>query len=399
MTTARAATLPGRLVLLALATVLAASCGSDHRDPATPASKAAIVDASQLDPGNYPVVPRTITSQKPDITVGDLLQESIRMAEHVPLALDIDNRLVFNNAAHAITADYPPISIDNFNDKAPGLISGWESGGRHRSDTTLGLNVDITVLRFAKPEQAAAAGNFLVGLANPDYPDKGPLQIPGYPTAKAALTSLEWVKATYARDDYLYWLYIEDDLTVPDGPGALLDTAKLVLDKTIEAMRDYRPTPLDQLAGLAADPEDLLGRTLPPGKGQIWATEGLYGPHAALTLDDRPAATRRAFDEAGVDLVAHALSGVYRARDAAGAQRLTGAFVDELGDRYTSIDPPPGLATARCLQLKDEKNAAGAKFLCYLPYDHFVAEVFADQSQDLRQRLSAQYELLAYGHI
>ncbi|MGW3543367.1 DUF7373 family lipoprotein [Nocardia niigatensis] len=399
MTRARLATWSGRPAALALAVALAAGCGTDHHEPATPASRAAIVDAAQLDPGNYPVVPRTIQGHRPDITVGDLVQESIRMAEHVPLALDIDGRLVFNNSAHAITADYPPMSIDNFNERAPGLISGWESGGRHRSDTTLGLNVDITVLRFAKPEQATAAGKFLVGLASPDYPDKGPVQIPGYPTAKAALNSLESVKATYAQDNYLYWLHVEDDLTVPEGPGVLLDAAKVFLDKTIESMKDYRPTPPDQLSGLLADPDDLLSRTLPPGKGQIWATEGLYGPHAALTLDDRPAVTRRAFDENGVDLVAHALTGVYRTRDAVGAQRLTGTFVDELADRYKPIDPPPGLATARCLQLKDEKTSAGAKFMCYLPYNHYVAEVYADQSQDLRQRLSAQYYLLAYGHI
>ncbi|MTE13001.1 DUF7373 family lipoprotein [Nocardia aurantiaca] len=396
MTTARTRT---RSALLALAVVLAAACGSTPHEPAAPTSKAAIVDASQLDPGNYPVVPRTITTKKPDITVGDLLQESIRMAEHIPLALEIDDRLVYSNAAHAVTADYTPMSIDNFNDKAPGLIAGWESGGRHRVDSSLGLNVDLTVLRFTKPEQAAAAGDFLVGLADPEYPDKGPLRIPGYPTAKAALTSLESVKAGYAQGDYLYWLHLEDDLTVPDGPGALLDMAKRVLDKAIDSMRDYQPTPLDQLAGIAADPDDLLGRTLPPGKGQIWAIEGLYGPHAALALDDRPAVSRRAFDEDGVDLVAHALSGVYRTRDSAAAQRLIGTFVDELSDRYKPVDAPPGLATARCLQLKDEKNAVAAKFMCYLPYERYVAEVYADQSQDLRQRLSAQYELLAYGHI
>ncbi|MFJ9743994.1 hypothetical protein, partial [Streptomyces sp. NPDC101166] len=121
--------------------------------------------------------------------------------------------------------------------------------------------------------------------------------------------------------------------------------------------------------------------------------------HAALSHDDRPVASRRAYADAGIDVMASSLSNIYRTKDDAAAQRFIAAFVDELLDRYKPVDPPPGLATARCLQLKDVKYAIGAKFMCYLPYQRYVAEVSADQSQDLRQRLSAQYKLLAYGHI
>ncbi|MEV0463238.1 hypothetical protein AB0I30_15720 [Nocardia tengchongensis] len=399
MRIARSRTRPGRILALALTAVLAGACGSGPSEPAAPASQAATVDVSQLDPGNYPVVPRAVTNKKPDITVGDVIQESIRLAEHTPIPLEVDDRLVFGGNGRAITADYPPMGIDGFNDRAPGLVAGWQTNGRHRSDISLGLNVHLSVLRFATPAQAVTAADFLLGQTNPEYPDKGPLQIPGYPAAKATLTSLDWVRVYRAQGEYLYWLTIEDDLTVPDGPGFLLDVAKRVLDKAIESVRDYHPTPRDQLAGLLADPDDLLGRTLPAGKGQIRATEGLYGPHGALTLDDRPAVSRVVFADTGVDLVASSLSNIYRTRDDASAQRFTAAFGDELLDRYRPIDPPPGLATARCLQLKDVKYAIGAKFMCYLPYHRYVAEVSADQSQDLRQRLSAQYELLAHGHI
>lgn len=388
-----------RLLALTVAAVLAGGCGSGPTDSAAPASPAATVDVSQLDPGNYPVVPRTITTMKPDISVGDVVQEAIRLGEHVPLPLEIDERLGYGSGGSAITADYPPMGIDGFNDRAPGLVAGWQTGGRHRYDVSLGLNVHLTVLRFGKPAQAATAADFLASQASPEYPDKGPVQIPGYPAARAALTSLEWVRALYPQGEYLYWLHVEDDLTVPDGPGFLIDVAKRMLDKAIESMRDYRPTPPEQLAGLLSDPDDLLSRVLPAGKGQVRASEGLYGPHAALTHDDRPAASRRAYADAGIDLMASSLSNVYRTKDDAAAQRFTAAFADELLDRYKPVDPPPGLATARCMQLKDVKYAIGSRFLCYLPYRRYVAEVYADQSQDLRQRLSAQYQLLAYGHI
>ncbi|MGW4247426.1 DUF7373 family lipoprotein, partial [Nocardia sp. NPDC004722] len=344
-------------------------------------------------------VPRAIAGQQPDISVGDLLQESIRMADRLPLALDVDNRLVYGAGGNAVTADYPMLGIDKFDDLTPGLIAGWQSGGRHRRDTAMGLGLHLTVLRFGTPEQAASAANrLMVAGQDPQSPDKGPVTLPGYPDAKSRLNSLESLRTFVTRGDYLYFVYATDMLTVPDGPGSLIDGTKKLLDRAIDAMKDFRPTPVDQLAGLASDPEDLLSRTLPPGKDQIWAIEGVYTPHAALSTDDRPATSKAAFDSAGVDLVAHALSGVYRTRDAAGAQRLTGAFVDELLDRYKPIDPPPGLPTARCLQAKND-DALGGKYLCYLPYDRYMAEVTAEQSQDLRQRLSAQYELLAYGHI
>ncbi|MFE5287337.1 hypothetical protein ACFRAQ_20430 [Nocardia sp. NPDC056611] len=388
-----------RLLALTAAAALAGGCGSGPTDPAAPASPAATVDVSQLDPGNYPVVPRQITTMKPDISVGDVVQEAIRLGEHVPLPLEIDERLGYGSGGSAITADYPPMGIDGFNDRAPGLVAGWQTGGRHRYDVSLGLNVHLTVLRFGKPAQAATAADFLASQASPEYPDKGPVQIPGYPAARAALTSLEWVRALYPQGEYLYWLHVEDDLTVPDGPAFLMDVAKRMLDKATESMRDYRPTPPDQLAGLLSDPDDLLSRVLPAGKGQVRASEGLYGPHAALTHDDRPAASRRAYADAGIDVMASSLSNIYRTKDDAAAQRFIAAFADELLDRYKPVDPPPGLATARCLQLKDVKYAIGAKFMCYLPYQRYVAEVYADQSQDLRQRLSAQYQLLAYGHI
>ncbi|MFE3194638.1 hypothetical protein ACFXHA_36920 [Nocardia sp. NPDC059240] len=397
MSLPRARSVCSRILVLACVIGLTA-CGSGDHPPAARAPKVAIVDVAQLDPGNYPVVPREITGQQPDITVGDLLQESIRMAEHLPLAMDVDDRLVYGHGGNAVTPDYPVLGVDKFTDWTPGLIAGWQTGGRHRQDVTLGLGLDLTVLRFAKPEQAVSAANHLVGDQNPQYPDKGPVTVPGYPAAKSRLTNLDSVKTFVTQGNYLYWVYASDPLTVPDGPGSLIDATKKLLDRAIDSMKDFQPTPIDQLAGLATDPEDLLSRTLAPGQGQIWAIEGLYTPHAALSTDDRPAATKAAFDSAGVDLVAHALSGVYRARDAAAAQRLTGAFVDELLDRYKPIDPPPGLPTARCLQAKDD-DALGGKYLCYLPYDRYMAEVTADQSQDLRQRLSAQYELLAYGHI
>ncbi|MEC3954516.1 hypothetical protein VMT65_15850 [Nocardia sp. CDC153] len=356
------------------------------------------MDVSQLDPGNYPVVPRQIANRTADITVGDLIQESIRIAEHMPLPVEVDDRLIYGQGGHAITADYPPMGVDDFNDRAPGLIAGWETGGRHRSDYSLGLSVDLTVMRFTTSAQASAAVDFLVGDHDPQYPDRGPVTVAGYPGAKSVLTYSESVKTLFAQDNYVYWLFTSDDLTVPEGPGLLLDTTRKVLDHTVDSMKGFQPTPVDKLAGLATDPDELLGRTLPAGKGQIWATEGLYPPHAALGVDDRPAATKRAFDEAGVDVVAHALSGLYRAKDAAAAQHLTGAFIDQLTDRYKPIDPPPGLPTARCLQTRDD-DAVGARFVCYLPYERYLAEVSADQSQDLRQRVSAQYELLAYGHI
>ncbi|WP_280180565.1 DUF7373 family lipoprotein, partial [Nocardia farcinica] len=64
------------------------------------------------------------------------LQESIRLAEHVPLLMDINSKLVFGrgyNTAH-LTAQHPPQASggvsyqENYNERQPRQIAGWRTG-------------------------------------------------------------------------------------------------------------------------------------------------------------------------------------------------------------------------------------------------------------------------------
>ncbi|MET8871098.1 hypothetical protein [Nocardia sp. NPDC004604] len=391
------------VLCFAIATALAmtAACGGSA-DPA-PA-----VDVSKLAPGNYPTTPRDIDKQRTAET--GAVQESIRLAEFVPLMMDLDSRLVYNERPfylHPFTPQNPPRngwlggSVDNFDAAAPGLVAGWTASGHRRKDNSLGLNIDLTLLRFSNNAQANAAMNVFSDEKNGTYPRKGPLSIPAYPNAKSALSEFDAVQTWIAHDDYLLYTYVGNYLATPKDPAPLIDFTEKLLDKQFDLLKGYTPTPSDKVAQEPADIDGLVARTLPnqPAAGYADIT-GAYTPHAALHLEERPDISKRAFDDAKVDLIAHSDSSIYRTAGPAAASRLTASFLDQLTGLFEPTDSPPGLPTAKCSKKLDNdatKSRNLVEFICYLTYDRYVAAITADQRQDLDQKLAAQYELLAFG--
>lgn len=381
-----------RVVIAALViAMITTACGTD-RD-----GSAATVDESKLDWGNYSIVPRDMT------TVATLesgaIQESIRLAEYVPLPIEIDSRLVLGGSSHPRTAQSPP-GVTGFPRGTPGLVSGWSTRADERDlDTisSLALYMDLDIARFDTRDNAARAMNILADDVDPEYPHKGALTIPGYDTARAVLTYFDSVNVWVAHDNYVIWLWVSDRIAAPEGPAPLIDLAKRALDKQLEMLQGYRPTPADQIATVQPDIDGLLGHTLPDERDLIQPSTGIYSARAALHHQIDPARSQRAFADAGVDLVASDLDTLYRASDPEAASRLAANFVDELSKVYLRIDSPPGLPTAQCLHRKDDESGSSAKYICYLTYDRYVAEVLADQPQDLYQRVSAQYKLLTHG--
>ncbi|WP_327095513.1 hypothetical protein OIE68_36835 [Nocardia vinacea] len=390
------------LLCLAIAAALATTAACGGSDDPAPA-----VDVSKLEAGNYPTTPRDIDKQR--TTETGAVQESIRLAEFVPLMMDLDSRMIYNHRPfylHPFTPQNPPRngwlggSVDNFAAAAPGLVAGWTTSGHRRKDSSLGLNIDLTLLRFSNNAQAKTAMDVFSDEKNDKYPGKGPLSIPGYPNAKSTLSQYDAVKTWIARDDYLLYTYVGNSLATPPDPAPLIDFTKMLFDKQFELLKGYTPTPSDKVAQEPADIDGLVARTLAnqPAEGYADIT-GAYTPHAALHLEERPDITKRAFDDAEVDLIAHSESSIYRTADPAAANRLTASFLDQLTGLFEPTDSPPGLPTAKCskkLENDATKSRNLVEFICYLTYDRYVATITANQRQDLDQKLAAQYKLLAF---
>ncbi|MFI6871659.1 hypothetical protein [Nocardia sp. NPDC050406] len=379
-----------RVAVTALAiTLLAAGCGSD-REPA-----AASVDEKALNWGNYPTVPRDMAALA-DAESG-AVQESIRLAEHVPLPMEIDSRLTARQSASALTPSSLP-NVKGFASGAPGLVAGWQTFAQRGSDAALGLDLSVShsIARFDSREHAVRAMNFMADTVDPEYPNQGPLTVPGYGDARAVLGFLDAVKVWLAYDDYVIWLRLSHQIAAPDGPAPLLDLAERLIDKQIELLRSYQPTPVDRLGEVPADIDGLRGRALPDDNQRLRVKSGIYSARAALHTQTDPGRSRRAFTEAGVDLVATEYATLYRTAGADEARGLAANFLAELSAKYTAADSPLGLPTAQCLRITDPESYANPH-VCYLVYDRYVAEVYATQQQDLHQRVSAQYLLLAHG--
>ncbi|MCP2277092.1 DUF7373 family lipoprotein [Nocardia amikacinitolerans] len=385
------------LAFLTVLLALSAGCGSEP---------AASVDTAALNPGNYPTTPRDLAALR--TADAGAVRESIRLGSIVPLPMDLDSRLVHgrtNFAGHHYTARNPPFrgsgisNLENFGEQAPGLIAGWHTGGSRRANRNFGLDVAIALLRFTTPEQATHAMHVLADKGIEKYPPKQTLEIPGYPTGRTYLTAHDSVQSWTARGDYLLWTFVSDGLATPPDPAPLLAIAKKLFDRQFEQLDHFTPTPVEKLSDTTVDA--LLARTLAAERpGTLEDVTGVYTAPAALHLESRPDLTRRAFEDAGVDLIAYAGTRVYRASDPAAAARLTAALAAQVPPDYDPIDSPPGLPDASCFREEPGPPQSARIILehrCYFSHDRYVAEVTANQPQDLAQRASAQYLLLAHG--
>lgn len=384
----------------ALATVLLClaitACGADGE---------ATEPTLALDPGNYPTTPRDIEAERTPATGS--LQESIRMAEHVALMMDLNPRLVFSSRTSSTrhyTAQHPPVSsgvgsAEEFNAQIPGLVAGWRTDASRRARPALGLHVTLDLFRFTTPQQAEHAMNVLAEKNNEKYPPQRPLDLPGHPSNRTFLSTHDAVQSWTTHGEYLMWTYVSDALATPPDHTPLLEFTRTILDDQVRRLDSYQPTPADRLSDVPADIDGLLGRTLPyPDPGSYDDPTAVYPARVFLHLVSRPDLTARAFADAGVDLIARGDSSVYRTADTDAAARLLSALVDQHTDMFPT-DPPTGAPPGTSCVQEAAGTPSSPRLIrttqCYLTYDRYLGAVAATQPQDLSQRVAAQYLLLA----
>ncbi|MGN2641571.1 DUF7373 family lipoprotein [Nocardia takedensis] len=385
-------------VLTAVALVLSAGCS----DPES--SGPVTLDVSTLDSGNYPATPRSMDFQL-DPKYGPL-REAIRIGAVMPLILDTDGRFTvqrLTSPERRVIPKVPPalwgLDIDEFNEFTTGMIAGWTTSGERRRQFNMGRQITMHALRFTDAAAAATAADRLIERQALKAPGQA-VTLPNQPAARAKFTpDKRYLDVWLPREDMLLYVHVDDPVSEPLLAEDLITLAHAALTDLIEGLRAYSPTPRDQIAALPVDVDGLLGRTLPAAtaEGKADVRSMLLPAQAALHYDLFPATTKPALLDAGVDLVAVSDARVYRASDAAAADRLIAAFAAQLAEGVRAIDSPPGMPTVRCFETKDTKVSSGLyPPTCLVPYDRFVGRVTGQNVQELHQKAAAQYKLLAF---
>ncbi|QLY31912.1 hypothetical protein H0264_06290 [Nocardia huaxiensis] len=391
---------------LTAALIGATGCGSPSDEPAP----APDVDLSKLDVGNYNTTPREIQKSVFDRA---RFSEGQRLSSVVPLPMDIDPRFTIQ---HGVANPYQVLAFINvekglgksatgFDSNGNGFIAGFRSSAYSDSDIGIGLTLAVSVLLFQDEQSAAAAATTLADLrlsqtdaAERVRIDKFPAALvqwkPGSPEIEGFLASGRYVIYTHNKDYAKESLRDEGILAVPPDLPAMTSLVIKSLETVQPRLSAFQPTPYDQLADLALDHDGMLGRSLQkPDDEKKRDAAGLYDRVGGLHLSIDPAKDRTLFDETGVDWVANHAGLVYRAKDAASAQRITAdrAVVPRL---YRRADSPQNLPGAKCREFRGSDMFI-PRFHCTVTYDRYSAESWSSQLTDAQQRISAQYALLA----
>ncbi|GAD87555.1 hypothetical protein FEK33_19735 [Nocardia asteroides NBRC 15531] len=257
--------------------------------------------------------------------------------------------------------------------------------------------VTTAVFRFPDATAATLAARELEDVDLAVSPENRKLASTKYPEAYVHWRpNVPTIGAFLAHEQFVISLFIQ-------RPRA--DSADLTawVDKTLAAeltqLRTFAPTPVEKLDDLPVDPEGLLARAVVADRAEMEPNQhafAVYSPSHLVNNADDQTARQRLIESSGAESIALVDGGsVTRVRDLAGAQALMTGLIDSAG-HYDALPAPTDIPGAKCLRLnskgdKDEEY----KYRCYVPYKRYLGIVSSDQEPEVRQKISAQYALLA----
>ncbi|MGV9409111.1 DUF7373 family lipoprotein [Nocardia sp. NPDC003693] len=398
----RTARTPLLAACLSLTALLLTACGSIEGTPV-----AGELDVRTLEVGSYPVdkyvYPRDADGQ------GALL-EGFRMADAVVPTVAIDPSLTYGRGGRATvsTEDATKVAL-----AAPSravldrnkLITAFAASGSDKvdepgkPDPAGATTITNMVLRFGDERTAKTAASELedadFGVA-PDLNKK--LTLSQYPNA-----FIHWrpgvptIGAFLPYKDFVISLFIQ-------RPAAdekdLLDWVRKTFDAQVPALAKFAPTPESNLGELEVDPDDLLARAVVAERGDGTPeprTFAAYGGTKIVHSANDQGKIQQAVNASGADGIATVdTASVIRTRDDAGATALLDALVADESDHYDSIGAPNDVPGAKCVQLNSKGDTETEyKNRCYVTYKRYVGVVSSDDEPDVRQKIAAQYALLA----
>ncbi|MDO3647243.1 DUF7373 family lipoprotein [Nocardia mangyaensis] len=336
------------------------------------------------------------------------LVEGTRMAAAVVPAMRIDPSLSHGRGGTVI-ADVSRALDFVANVSRPvlenrGFVVGYAALGADRPDpegqtrpSAETTAVTTVLLRFPDATAATLAARELEDVDLAVSPENRKLTSTEYPQAY-----LHWrpgvptIGAFLAHEDFVISLFIQR----PRADSAdLIAWVEQALDAELPVLDAFTPTPYDQLADLPVDPDRLLARAVVRNRDVLGPDQHSFAVYSTAHLVNNTAdqTTRQELiDATGAERIAMVDGGsITLVRDQAAAEALLTGLVDSAGT-YDTLPAPTDVPGAKCLQLNDQGDADQEyKYRCYIPYKRYLGIVSSDQEPDVRQKISAQYALLA----
>lgn len=383
-----------------------AGCGSESESPADQA-----IDLSQLDVGNLQTEPKVYG--KPTSMEMAQIAEAMRLANHIPLPMEVDPAVKFAPSAMGgairIFIDFDSSAISSrmsadrskLNESAGGLISGFVTTGHSNEEANLAYELDNTVMLFNTEQDAEAAARVLATeeSAATGIPARSGDEF-GIPSDAHVLLgddAIGQIKSWKAVGRFVIFTYVYDSVMgvlkdhVPDQLVTRVHNSLKVIEP---ALQQYTPTAPDKLMDVDVDPDGMLGlamQTVTSDEGQR-GIPGVYDRHGGLQVAGDPVEMSELFEETGVDRVSWQGGFVYRTQDSASAETLSAAL-GKTSKFFRGIPAPENLPLAHCREYIGPQMFA-MKYYCTVSFDRYAAEVAAPQLTDVHQRISAQYAIL-----
>ncbi|MFD3507634.1 hypothetical protein [Nocardia sp. NPDC058666] len=252
------------------------------------------------------------------------------------------------------------------------------------------------LLRFPTAAAATLAARELEDVDLAVSPDNRKLASTKYPEAY-----IHWrpgvatVGAFYAHKEFVISLFLQ-------RPHADATDLTAWVDKTLAAeltqLAKFTPTPTAEIPDLPVDPTGLLARAVVPVRATMHPDEDTFATYAPEHLINKAAdlSTRQTLvDTTQVEAYATVEGGfVTRVRDHPATQSLMQGLITT-APHYDPITAPTDVPTATCHKLNDRGKEDNFAYRCYVSYKRYLAMISADTEPEARQKITAQYALLA----
>ncbi|MGC4992950.1 DUF7373 family lipoprotein [Nocardia salmonicida] len=393
-------------VAISVACLPAMGCGGEASPATTPEPQ---VDLNQLELGSYSGVPPKL--ERPDNEAQARAVQAQRLANHIPLPMEIDPRLkyyngiqprVFTTIDNQTMGSWVGSDLEPHRNALSGFISGYTSTANSDSQVSLSVSLENRVLIFENEESASTAMNTLVDSELAADPTKSAVTIPQFPDARAyhkvdRPTLWSWYATGHFIIFTAVWDRLSSELSQTDVPG-MTELVYKSLTAIPGKIAAFSPAPAQERDSTSPDMDGMLARAVPAINDQVpgLTIPGVYDRHGGLQISRQPELDHALFETTGVDRVAFNGGYLYRAKDAASAATITNQHTT-FTKFYRKVASPPGLPIARCYELKNPTTKTKMRYYCSVNFDRYAADISANQLADAYQRISAQYALLANG--
>ncbi|WP_459549352.1 DUF7373 family lipoprotein [Nocardia sp. X0981] len=394
----RPGTYGSRIALLA-ATLLLTTAGCATVVPGEAVRTPA--DLSVLEVGNYRTEPTEYGTADGEKTAR--IREGHRLGDHVVLPFEVDPAFTEHvGRQRSVVLDRRAMASlvinDTFDEVAAELVTGWVHTWATAGEFPDRQEMSVAVLLFP---DATTAQRVAADLEHDDFTyntDNRPVRLTKSPSSKA-----HWQPGTASlvswtgHDRYVVFVKYTDFTNKADLPAMVRHTETL-LEVQLPLLDEFEPTPADRLGDIPLDPDGLLRLAYPKTERMVAVSgpSGVFRGRGALhalsgIADLEFLAVGRVTGIALADTV------VMESESVAGAKALWARFRPpaDRPEEGRIIDAPRGIDDdVECFSRKVAASSMQSNF-CMLRTGRYFALIEGIQVQELHQKTSAQYALLA----